>query len=420
MKFKPTLLLASMVAAGAFVSAPAFADSHDAAAVNSSVAQMEAVMNHNQNNVKTSESDFTRDWFQKIHISGDMNVDASYSSHNYDTVGNEDNRVIRNNSATDLAVNNMDLFIDAPLCDWAVAHAGLVYEQDRTNTIAVPMVRDGHAFNVDEAYVSFHNFSSTPVYFNFGKQYVDFGTYDHHPMFASLTQLLSETRAPAATLGFVTADGFYASTYTFRGVGDTDDSGANKKTRINNYGFNAGYSGSQSGLTYDVGAGYLSNLADANYVSTHLRTTTVKSAVGAWNVHASLASGPFFGKLNYVAAMKKFGTTANQDADITYDDKGAKPWATDLDLGYKFLTQGHDSSVVLTYGRTGRASGDSTNNAGGLFLPKDRYQATYNVELFKQTHLGVGVLNDKDYSVGNGGSGKSTTAATVRVGVEFA
>lgn len=423
MKFKSTLLLASMVAAGALVTAPAFAARTASmnAAADSQVAQMEAIMNANQSSVKPTTSDFAKDWFQKIQISGLANLDATYASRGYSGT----NKVIGNNSSSEFSLNNVNVYLDAPINDWTALHTSFVYQQNRADSTAIPRINNSSSrdFNIDEAYVAFRNFNVSPVYATLGKQYIDFGTYKHYPMFDSLTQLMTETNATAATVGVVTSQGLHGSVYAFNGPKDGKQSPT--RTNVRDYGLRLGYEGSQSNVNYGINFGYIRNIGASTYINNHLRVSgQTDSNVGAWNVNLHAATGPFYGSANYVVSQR-FKAAGSDAGDLSYNGRGAKPWAYNLRVGYRFDTMGHNSNVELGFGQTGEASGSndtniSTRNTNGLYLPKTRWVAMYNVNILKNTDLGVGLLNDKDYSKSKGGSGRTTTAGTVRLSVQFA
>ena len=92
---------------------------------------------------------------------------------------------------------------------------------------------------------------------------------------------------------------------------------------------------------------------------------------------------------------------------------GAKPWAAGIQAGFAFdpLFGCHKNNVYVGY--------QASREAAGLNLPKDRWLAGYDVDMWKGTQFGIEWDHDNAYSVSNGGNNNNTNLVSLRAGVEF-
>jgi len=318
---------------------------------------------------------------------------------------------------------NANLFVDAFVNDWTSAHVNVFYKDSNANGIPVPKNYPlAQVAGLEEGYVTLHNFSQMPLYVRAGTQFVDFGSYNVHPMFPGLSQLMSETNATALTVGTAFPEGMYASAYTFKGAAHYNLNGTNTTAHtLNTIGAQLGVANEMNGISYDLGAGYINDISNTHhfvdilkaYDGTAQMISTHK--VPGWNAHLCVGNGPYYGKFNMTGT-----TTAFSVSDLRSNGHGAKPSAYDVNLGYQFKTNGHDSSFELGYGHSTQGNALVVTNSARLGLPANRYQAIYNVNLMPNTDLGLGIVNDHDSAVSDGGTGIVTTTGTVRLSVQFA
>lgn len=360
------------------------------------------------------------DWSNAISISGLANVDAIFSNRTPVVAGNTalapaslstaPNSSFGYNSSSNIQLTNADVFVDAQINDWTKAHFGFNYN----NNISYPsQIVGDHStdssagLGVDEAYVTIGNFTENPFYFRAGKQYVNFGNYDRFAAVPTFTQLLSETNATAATVGFV-SNGFYGSFFGFRGAANT----ANPTTvNVNNFGANVGLSNQSSDLGYNLGLSYLNNMNDVDYVATTSANVNKVSGVSA---DATMNMGMFDAGAHFVTAANSFNSiSTTTDSGLTTTT--AKPKALVVGGGVSFPVMNHNSRFGVDYQHSWQAE-----NVGLYGLPQQRYEGTYNVEWSKNVNVGLDLFTDRDYSVTNGGSGAAVTTGLVRLGVMFA
>jgi hypothetical protein len=413
MNLKP--FVASMFVLGLASSSAAVASTDTQSQLNAmkdKIAKMESIIQTNQGGGFQQPK-----WFDRISISGLANVDAFAS--------NKQPADYTDGFSTSLNLNNANLFIDANVNEWTKVHIGLMYRdaplRDRAELIAQANQNNFNSV-LDEAYVRLGNFAKTPIYATLGKQYVDFGVYNRFPITKTFTQILTETRGTAATIGFVDTSGFHGSAYVLSGMqraGSADDS----TTRLRNFGLNLGVANTTDSFGYKFSAGYLRNMADVNYISAlanvisngiHGVDARYRKEVGAMSVDAAISSGAFDANAHYVSALQNFDV-----ADLSIMDgntqRGAKPSAWGLEAGYSFnVYNGRPSRLSVGYQGTKEAGGSV-----GLSLPKTRYVANYTFNVSKNADVGVEIYNDRDYSVSNGGVDRNATVGVLRLGVKF-
>lgn len=187
------------------------------------------------NNAQSPVSTF--DWANRFHFSGEVNVDFRYA--NPGPLGIVPHPLFRSNSsAYGLNVNNVNLYVDVDVNRCVAAHVGIAYVADGVNLydlglntsldaedFADAIRSDKHAvwssgrLGLDEAYITIRDFAESSFYFRAGKMYVSFGyNPDPYPLSYSYTQLLTQTRATAAELGFASCGGFYGSLFVLDGA----------------------------------------------------------------------------------------------------------------------------------------------------------------------------------------------------------
>lgn len=178
----------------------------------------------------------TFDWANRFHFSGEVNVDAKYA--NPGPLGIVPHPFLRGTEHVyGLNVNNANLYVDVDVNRCVSAHVGIAYVADSVNYFDIGLNSDGRfpftdairsdkaavwssgRLAVDEAYITVRDFAASQVYFRAGKMYVDFGhNPDPYPISYSYTQLLTQTRATAAELGWASCYGFYASLFVLDGA----------------------------------------------------------------------------------------------------------------------------------------------------------------------------------------------------------
>ena len=495
MKLKPvvaSLVVAGLISSPALVTAKNLHQHHkhrgttNTRPLHGKFAAQEALVS--QNNAKSSVSNF--DWTNRIHLSGSVNVDARYATRGPLGIVPQ---FKMSDDAHGLNVNNANLFVDADINKYVQAHVGFAYVADgvnlfdtglHTNRGFVPFTESirsdkgsvfaGGEVSVDEAYISIRDFAETPMFFRAGKMYLPFGTYSNpYPVSYSLAQLLSQTRATAAEVGFVTPYGFYGTAYILEGsqssknhadevfgrYSDGEDYHTSEYsdyipyTSVNNYGAKVGYRGCFHNIDVHANVGYIKDIRDTSYLSdiqelfgrSYVAPTSSggegeittsfgpqgfgMQSAGGVATHADATYGSVNFSVDYVTAVRNLirNTIENERHTDT------RIWAADLTGSYGLGVWGYNTVLALSY--------QFSRQSGGI-MPKWRYQGDYSVELFHNTSLTFEYRHDQAYdkntddnfsnfinytasgqtSVDNvisGGTGHASNQATLRLGVAF-
>ncbi len=384
----------------------------------------------NASNAKSPVASF--DWMNRIHFSGMINVDGKYT--NRGPLGTVSGFRVHQYSA-ELNVNNANLFVDVDVNHCVTGHIGLAYVADSVNLFDLGIntsdgleaytdsIRsdkgavwaNGH-LGVDEAYITVRDFSASPFYFRAGKMYVPFGyNPDIYPITESLTQVLSQTRATTAQLGWISNYGLYASVFALDGAQsgyfrvrdqdnrEGDERGARSFTRVENWGANVGYCSAYDDVRYHLGASYLKDIRDVEYlaaVEDLSRFSTIPNAPrvallrqsGGAAFHGDATYGPVYFSANYVAALRNLDPRNNRPAHHHHDnDTRAK--AGDLTGTYFTNLVGYNTGFSLGYQRSW--------DAERILLPRWRYQGDICVNVLPHTTLAFEYHYDRDYGSSN-------------------
>ena len=335
------------------------------------------------------------DWFNRIGVSGGVNFDAHWGNRSLDYQGENSQRV---------ALNDAYLNATASVNDWTKAFVGFSFN---SASEAYSAAYTNNRLDLEQGYITIANYDVSPVFFQIGKQFTDFGRYNIHPMTESMTQVLSESLQTSAKLGFITQMGLHGQVYAF----DNKSQQLSENHTKTVYGAAIGFEQPSDQLGYDVGIGYMSNMTGVNAVNQAVPFFV--HTVGAIAVYGDVNSGPFNVSARYTTALQHFNPNdLSTQAGLTGSGlSGARPWAADFAAGYGYNAMGKNQNVYLGY--------QTSNNAVSLGLPKHRYLIGLGVDAWKNTSLGVEVAHDKAYSSGNNGTGKSSNTIGARASVKF-
>lgn len=376
-------------------------------------------------------------WTCRVNFSGWMNTDAYFANRppvfwQFNPAFNPEEAIDPTSTppnvltlptsgrASDLLLNNANLFVDARVNNWVTANMSMVHSglsgipgstgpYNIANSLFVnhPL----HRTLLDTAYATIGNFQASPLYFRIGKEYIPFGNYDPYGFVTAEnpTQLLTEITAPAAQLGFVIPSGLYGSLYTLAGLPKISDAGTTR--RIQNGGADLGWGWKWRDCgRFDINTGYIANIADSNFLSSYYLNSLVEGTtvpglpntkVPAWNVNADMAFGPFDVNGHYVAATRGLAnpfflsgnsSPGNPVLESPPENLG-KPTAWGLEAGLTFPVMAHQSRFALGYQKTTHLA---------TFLPQRRIYADYMVNLAKWFDIGIAVFQNKDYGFGEG------------------
>jgi len=367
----------------------------------------------------------TQDCTKLLSLAGGVNFDAKWGNRSMGYQGENVKRI---------SLNDVYLNLFGNVNDWTKAFASLSYNNASDVSVFADKagqysnVYDVNRLTVEQGYAQISNFDQSPLFLKLGKFYQDFGRYTIHPITRSLTQVLSESLQTAAQVGFITRMGFHGDIYAFDNPLKQRRAYALSTTQGHNstdYGAALGFDQMSDQLGWGVNLGYLYNMVGVNdiaqvisqYQSTNLSTSggSYRTRVSAGTIDAYITSGPFSLMGDYAAAMQSFSNndlgSKGQSVVVAGTGTGAKPWAGNVQAGYGFNGWNKNQNVYLGY----QVSGDAV----AVFLPKNRWVAGYNIDMWKNTNLGLELDHDTDYSTSQGGTGNSSNLISFRAGVKF-
>jgi hypothetical protein len=162
-------------------------------------------------------------------------------------------------------------------------------------------------------------------------------------------------------------------------------------------------------LSKMVGVNDVAGAVNGYRANTGMPINRFVNSVSSIALYGDVNSGPFTAGLRYTTALQDFSPLDLPSS--TAATSGAKPWALDLKVGYGFEAWSKGQAVYLGY----QASGE----AGFIALPKTRWQAGWDVAMWRYTTLGLQYNHDIAYSQTNGGTGNSSNTLALRAAVEF-
>lgn len=253
---------------------------------------------------------------------------------------------------------------------------------------------------INKAFITIGDLLKSPFYGTVGQFYVPYGTYSSVMVSDTLTKVLGRTKARAIELGMQqqTTNAFYGSAYIFRG-----DSHASSVSKVNNGGINVGYKAELGEFRGNIGGGVIANLADSggmqagtgfqSYEQLHHR-------VPAYNLRGNFAFG------NHIDIIAEYigARTAFNPADMSFNGRGAKPWATDLEGTYSFTMFERPTSFGVIY--------DTSHEALALGMPLERYAIVFNTSWWRNTLQALEFRHDRNYAASSSANGPTGAAVT--------
>ena len=374
------------------------------------------------------------DWFNRIGVSGGVNFDAHWGNRSQ---GYEGENVQR------LSLNDAYINVGANVNDWAKAFTSISFSNPSgrlSGSIVAPGIsvsplggqysntyNTPNTINLEQGYVTIANYDVSPIFFQIGKQFTDYGRYTIHPLVRTMTQVMTESLATSAKLGFITQMGFHGDIYAFDNPATQSGQGHTGTV----YGAALGFDQLNDQLGFDVGVGYMSNITGVNDINAALgnnyanalasgvatglglpSTGTYVHTVGGLAVYGDVNSGPFALSVRYTQAIQHFnpGDLSTQ-YNLSTGVAGARPWALDVTGGFGFNYWAKNQNLYLGY--------QTSNNAVNLALPKNRWIVGYNIDMWKNTNLGLEYNHDTAYSSGNNAFNHSSNTVGARASVKF-
>lgn len=242
---------------------------------------------------------------------------------------------------------------------------------------------------VNKAFATIGDLSKSPLYGSFGQFFVPFGTYSSVMISDRLTTLLTRTKARSILLGYQQQkdNAAYASIFAFRG-----DSHAASVSKINNAGVNVGYKYTFKDNLFNgnFGAGLIGNIADSGgmQLGTGFKNfEQLSHNVPGYNLRGLFGLGESFDLIGELVGS----TTAFNVNDMSYNGRGAKPWAIDLQAVYTFkILDNRPSSVGVGY--------DHSYESLAVGMPMSRMTLVMTTSLMRNSLQAIELRHDTNYA----------------------
>lgn len=368
----------------------------------------------------------TSEWAQRIKISGLIMGEIILSDHDAGSPERFSTNHKKNYST--FCFPRASLYLDAKVSSLAQAHLALNFAPDKiSNTCSAcgfgkknDELRFGKYDKIDESYVTFGDLTESPYYARIGIQYLPYGYYARNTIPATLPQLMTQTQAAGVTTGYVNDNGMNLAIFTFSGKNKIGGS-----TKINNVGTQIGYIKSTEELNSLVTLGWMNNIANSvNYLVSSSSSCCGKE----WNPLSKGYSKRVQGMsltlhhqalnwdttLQLTSALSKFSSS-----DIAWKEKGAKPSAGLIDLGYRFEAFGKRKNRLGASYQLSNQGVNIKGNSYGAGLPKQRIQGDYTIEINSNIELGTHVFWDKDYPKNDYGTGEKEATVLLTMSVKL-
>lgn len=333
------------------------------------------------------------------------------------------------NKTSDIDLTRGEIDILGNINPWVSSFVDFAYDNSYPGTGA--RVSDSRVY-LDKGFINIGNLTKTPFYGTIGQFYVPFGEYSSYMISDSLPKILARTKARAALLGYDQTWGaqeLNVSTYAFKSDTKTNTS----ESKLNNLGLNIDYNVNEANWNATLGGSVISDMSDSlgmqnngagsgfagfAETTTGLQPTNVLVRhVPAYDFHTIIGIGSYNLIAEYVEAFHDYSPL-----NMTYNGHGADPAALNVEGVYNFHVFDKPSSFAVGYGMT--------KDALALLLPRQRYIATFNTTIWKDTLESLEFRHDINYpgsatatgqgiAVNTSGAGHTSDTLTFQIGVYF-
>lgn len=307
-------------------------------------------------------------------------------------------------------LSTAELDINALASTWASAFMSLSYNG---SPISSGNREPNSTIYLKRGFATIGNLNVSPIYGSIGLMYVPFGRYSSGMLSTPLTLSMGRIRTEAAVLGASFDNGLFGSVYGFSGSQTSGGSPVFKQGGVN-VGLKRSFAGTEG--AYTVGAGWVSNIADAQgQQNTGLGSATMFSGfavapatnaithrVGGIDVNAKLHYSAFTMMAEYLGAIRHYSATDMSFYQAGATATGAEPRAMHIELNYTLpFCQKRGTNVGVAYGHTWEAL--------ALNLPETSYTAYLSTSLLKDTLETIEYRHDVDYGTSDRASGLNAT-----------
>ncbi len=326
----------------------------------------------------------------------------------------------------DLNLGSSELDIAAALNKMVEGYMSIAYDDSPPIDFGQRAANSNLFLNM--GFINIGNLDQTPFYFTAGQLFVPYGRFSSAMISSPLTLQLARTRQRPFILGYKSQGetGPFAAVYGFKA--DTTKGGQGSG------GLNLGYVFGDGDTTGEIGASVISTLNDATgmqdtdgsgsnfggFASPTNGNEEVKKIPGV-GVHGNISFDRYNLTAEWVGA-----TTAFRPQDLSFNGRGAKPQAAQVEAGMTFMAFTKPASVALGY--------QWAKDTLALNIPQQRISGVFNISIWKDTIESLEYRHDIDYgssTYANGaappgvvntntlGTGKSADTLLAQIGVYF-
>ena len=362
---------------------------------------------------------------KKIRLSGFTNVDIHPKTMQKTLAGEENDY---------FALSNIGLNIDSDLSQLFHAHVGVAYF--KTNKGQGDRIKNTDLM-LDDAYLTYSDFSQAPWFVEIGRFYLPFGQYNRYAIVPTLAQILTMARETGVQVGTIDWEGITGSMYISQGALKRN----NKRIQGNLNGGAALHYHHRFKNKFHAKAGlqYIYNMLDTNAISESDPFQTSNNSATplfptANDVYSSRTGGiatqatigyrwvNVYGQ--YVTALskssnilRKYTSPSSRSGAAIMD---AKPSAWDAGFKFNFNSFKKCSEFDFTYSRSDDTAGlfifNSTRNHA---MPHARYIWGYSIDWTQYLLTRLQWAHDWLYPQGHGDTGRQGDDITLRVGVKL-
>lgn len=328
--------------------------------------------------------------------------------------------------AGDINLGSSELDVAAALNDKVEAFISMAYDETPP---PVGQRVSNSAFSLNMGFVNIGNLDRSPIYFTAGQMYVPYGRYSSSMISSTLPQRLARTKARPFILGYKSQQdwGPYAAIYGFKSDTNLGHSGIG--------GVNLGYTIRAGNISGDIGGGFISSISDSTGMqdngsqpfttfggfASDTNGSELIRKVPAVNVHGNISFDRYSLTAEWVGVSRRF-----RFEDLSYNWRGAKPQAAQIEGALTFMAFNKPSSFALGY--------QWSKDTLALHLPKHRFSGVFNISIWKDTIESLEYRHDVDYNIyqfANGiappglfnlptfGTGRKADALIAQIGVFF-
>lgn len=306
-------------------------------------------------------------------------------------------RPFKGAGTSDIDLDDANLDIDAMITPWVAGF--MEFDYDSSSSSSSSKRSSNSRIVLDKGFITIGNLLRSPFYGTIGQYRAPFGHYKSNMLGDPLTKELGDIKTRVIQLGFQQpgSNAFDGQVYVFRGDSYTGHS------RINNVGANLTYHVKKKDVKGKVGAGVIRNLTDSDGMQDNGESKGFSGFASCdkcvnpeperlQNLVPGLDVNADFTLFDHVLLDAEYVGAAHayRRADMTYNEDGARPQATNLEAGYAFTILNRPTSFAVGYGRTWQAL--------ALALPEHSYVATLNTKIWRDTLASLEFRHEQGYS----------------------